>query len=158
MRLWAVAVFMLGCSPMVPCDVPGSNPEITAWDRMPTIGLKEGSEHLYNEVGEAIDMWGWGWFIGDCNDVDICIEYVFPKPTQSNSLGYALQSRGTKFCRIVMYTDRIATVAHELGHCYGIGHLDDEKAIMHALSSPGREMTQRDLDTLHAINNQCLGF
>ena len=156
MRLWAVAVFILGCSPMVPCDVPGSFDSIMAWHREPTIGVMEGSEELEPMVLQGIEDWGWGRYLGDCNDVDICVR----KGEMSSETPYGLAKRkqGTLQCEIIMYVDWYRIAAHELGHCYGLDHSEQDDSIMRARYHQKMQVTEQDLDTLHAINNQCLGF
>ena len=50
-------------------------------------------------------------------------------------------------------TDLIATIAHEFGHAFGVGHINDPASIMfHQLTAQQQHLTQFDLD---AWRNHC---
>ncbi len=97
------------------------------WPSEPTVGT-DVPEYL-DDVQEAVRAWRWGRYVEGASKADI---YFVQGALQSGGV-YGTAGRdpqNSARCRIEIRVQTGAVIAHELGHCYGIGHSTDRHSIM----------------------------
>lgn len=105
------------------------------------------------EVVVSLAAWGQYGNVDDCG-TGTEIEVVIDPALSSSGLALLTADQyGVAFhCLISLHPDWAhvqATVNHEVGHCLGLGHSEDETAVMYQYFRPN--FTQDDIDGIRAI-------
>jgi hypothetical protein len=148
-RAIVTALLLCACEPTV-----SLREDRIRWDREPTIGVAESS--LEDGTRWAIDQWEWGAYVGQCTDADICVSRGFA--ARESSGGFAQWPGEANPCDAVVIQPRFGfVIAHELGHCFGLGHNDNRRSIMHrslpAIDEP-RVVTFDDAEALDRVREE----
>ncbi|MEM9067106.1 MAG: matrixin family metalloprotease [Myxococcota bacterium] len=132
------------------------------WTREPVIGIAE--TDLSDGTRWAIKQWRWGTFQSGCQGADICVRRGFLWPgASSRTGGYAEWPGQSNACDAVIVRPAFGfVIAHELGHCFGLGHSVDQRSVMYPviggddLPQPGvtplpPHVTHDDADALELV-------
>lgn len=136
------------------CDLPAPvapRPDRIAWHREPRIATN--APELHPLVVQAIDDWGWGQLVAECLDADICVARDAMEGGR-RAWGRASWDPGDDArCHAEVIIPSYAVVVHELGHCFGLGHSEDRRSLMHARTGTGgfQHLTRADHEALAAI-------
>ena len=126
---WLVLTLLLSC-----VSTAHLHPRRTRWEQEPVIGYTE--ESLADSVDWAVSQWGWGVTQSGCEGADICVSRGFASPFDK-SLGRAFWPGKAHACDAVVYrpTREGVTVAHEIGHCFGMDHSEHSHSVMNEFIS-----------------------
>ena len=128
------------------------HPDRVIFDGEPIVGVAEAS--LMDSAEWAVEQWSWGVLQAGCDGADICLERgaLSVGGSAGKALWYA--QSGTCTARVNNPRNQDYVVAHELGHCYGLAHNEDQpNSIMFPRLDPNGPhfVTDRDLEALDRI-------
>lgn len=148
--LWLVCV-STACS--IPPPIAPRHDAI-AWEREPTIATD--TPALRGLLREAVAAWGWGRIVEDCYEADICVSRDAMEGGR-RAWGRASWERDeASRCQADVMLESLSVVVHELGHCYGLGHSEDGRSLMHGRAYDGsrlQHITAADRAALGAIRD-----
>lgn len=91
----------------------------------------------------ALARWGYGRSVPSCEGADVCVR-MGPR----NHGGLRVDGQ----CLAEVNVSYWFLVAHEIGHCYGLGHSEDPGSIMYGpASNAGQDVTAADRATLRGV-------
>lgn len=127
--------FILTALALGGCTIPPPvepHPSRIRWDREPTVAGRD--EELSRVVASAVRAWGFGRAVTDCVGADVCVARAFLEGRAE--MGRAVWDReDPRTCDVWVLEARFAVVAHELGHCFGLGHSSDRRSVMYYRAS-----------------------
>lgn len=117
MRRVVVALALLLAS----CGPPWANHAGMGWrwPNEPRVGSS--TPELHARVARSLEAWGYGRAVPSCANADVCVTVG-----TANHAG----PRGYRCFAEVYPGSRWQTVAHEIGHCYGLPHSTRPDSIM----------------------------
>ena len=148
----ALAALLSACGP------PWANHAGTGWrwPQEPSVGVS--TPELAPPVRAALRAWRYGRFQTDCRGVDVCVTVgvAHHAGPRGGSRCFAEIAQGVNAAGVRAYS--WAVVAHELGHCFGLGHSTDPASVMCSSGDkrlgvrcdPQRSVTDADRDRLLA--------
>lgn len=144
MRLLVLVVLLASC----PASVQ-MRPDRIVWSDTPTIGTDDSS--LEDDIDWAVSQWGWGSPQSGCEGADICVRRGFL--VANGPAGRAEWPGRSNRCDVWVYRpiNDPVIVAHEIGHCFGLGHSTHPRSVMYPEIN-GDDMywvTYDDYNTLH---------
>lgn len=149
LHLVAIAIVSEACT--IPSPIEPRADRI-AWSREPTIATDTPS--LRPLVRDAIAEWGWGQMVDECLDADICLSRDAMEGGRRAWGTASWEPTGATRCHADVMIESYQVVAHELGHCFGLGHSEDRRSLMNARTQDGARfphVTRADLAALDAI-------
>lgn len=122
-RAALAALLLVGCTPWVgPTAGMGWR-----WRSEPTVGAS--SPALAPLVAHAVEAWGYGRLVPSCAGADVCV--VRGQRSHAQRVGDRCIAEVALGAVDQLPRGVWHTTAHELGHCYGLGHSDDPASVMH---------------------------
>lgn len=123
-----------------------------AWTHEPRISTN--APELRVLVRQAIAEWGWGQYVAECLDADICITRDAMESGRTAWGRASWEPAGERRCQAAVIIASFPVVAHELGHCFGLGHSEDRRSLMHARTGDRfQQITRADRAALRAIQD-----
>lgn len=123
---------MVICFLLTACSLPAPvspRHDRVAWGREPTVGTDD--EALRPVVQQAIAAWGWGRLVETCESADICVARDALEGAGDSWGRASWRPDGPARCRVAVMVETFGVVAHELGHCFGLGHSADRRSVMY---------------------------
>lgn len=141
-RGWFVVVgaLLVGCTLPSPIE---PHPQRIRWRDEPTVAGR--GADLAAVTREAVRAWGFGRWVDDCVGADVCVARGMLEGRRE--LGRAEWDRDApRTCDVWVMQVRFSVVAHELGHCFGLGHSTDRASVMYPQDSAhaARRITRHD--------------
>lgn len=144
-RVVAIAVLLAACGPFTgPTAGMGWR-----WKNEPTVGAS--TDELQQPLAHALERWGYGVRVPDCGTADVCVIVG----TQNHA-----GRRGPRCIAEVREGAVWQTVAHEVGHCFGVSygpannpHSDDADSVMHGYLHPWQDVTPDDRRALRRVGD-----
>ncbi|MCA8979413.1 MAG: hypothetical protein KDC14_05265 [Planctomycetes bacterium] len=117
------------------------------WRTEPTVGPS--TPELAPLVAHAVDAWGYGRVVESCDGADVCV--IRGQRSHAGRVGDR--------CVAEVALSAIAdpppgvwrVVEHEIGHCYGLPHIDDPGSVMHPGSPTSQGVSDADRAALRRV-------
>lgn len=128
-------------------------PNRLTYAREPVVGVRD--PVLMQAAEWSVNAWDYGALQSGCDGADICVRVGMLEP--GGPLGRAYWGPGIEGCKAEVMFPRWEIVAHEIGHCFGLGHSRHSQSVMYPTvdntfdSSDVRYVTRSDLEALEAI-------